>query len=397
MTPHASIRPALSRRSLLSLGAALSVTLMGGPQAFADPVQARRKLVVVVCRGAMDGLSVAPPRNDPDYAGLRGSITISPDDALRLDADFGLHPKLRTLHALAQSGQARIAPAVAIPQRIRSHFEAQDLLETGGGSLHDATTGWLNRALSATGPRRPIRALSIGPQAPMILAGTTPAESWSPGGHTDAVTTRLAATLQQLYGPHPELAAALAAGLATEAETQALHASGRGPQHIAETAGKLLSAPDGPSIAVLSLAGFDTHAAQGAVEGQLAVRLNDLDQTLAGLQIGLGDEWGNTMIIAATEFGRTARINGTGGTDHGTASTLILAGGAVKPGRIVGDWPTLASAKLFEARDLAPTLDIRSVFKGILADHLGIERTALDRTVFPASHDAPPISNLVRL
>lgn len=397
MIPHSSARAALSRRGILCIGAGLSLTLMGGAAAFTDQDHAGRKLVVIVCRGAMDGLSAAPPVGDPNYPALRGGIVIPAEDVLPLDGYFGLHPKLAALHALAQAGQARIAPAVAIPQRVRSHFEAQDLLENGGDRLYDATTGWLNRTLAALGGERAIKALSIGPQAPMILSGPVPVGSWSPGGHLNGGTARLAAALQELYGPHPALGAALAAGLATEAQAEALRGDkANGARGFAETAGKLLSAPDGPSIAVLSLTGFDTHAGQGASEGLLATRLGVLDQTVAGLQDGLGAAWGQTVVIAATEFGRTARVNGTGGTDHGTASTLILAGGALKPGGLIGDWPTLAPGKLFEGRDLAPTLDIRSVFKGVLAGHLGVERRTLDGLVFPDSREASPVADLVR-
>ena len=406
MIPHPSVSTRLSRRGLLCLGAGLSLTLMGGTfmgsmGALADPVQAERKLVVIVCRGAMDGLSVAPPLGDPDYAALRGPIAIPGEDALPLDGYFALHPKLTVLHALAQSGQARIAPAVAIPQRIRSHFEAQDLLETGGDRLHDATTGWLNRTLAALGGRRAIKALSVGPQAPLILSGPVQAGSWSPGGQVDGGTARIAAALQDLYRDDPQLASALAVGLATEAQADAIAASLGGnkaaadARGFAETAGKFLAAPDGPSIAVLSLTGFDTHAGQGASDGLLANRLAVLDQTVAGLRSGLGERWGQAVVIAATEFGRTARVNGTGGTAHGPASTLLLAGGALKPGGLVGDWPTLAPSKLFEGRDLAPTLDIRGVFKGVLADHLGVDRAALDGAIFPGSRDASPVRNLV--
>ena len=399
MTPHASVRAALSRRNLLRFGAGLSLTFLGGGAALADPALAGRKLVVVICRGAMDGLSVAPPLGDADYEGLREGIAIPAEAALPLDGDFALHPKLATLHALIRAGQARIAPAVALPQRVRSHFDAQDLLESGGDRLHDATTGWLNRTLTALGGDRAARGqavhgLSIGPGAPMILSGPAPVASWSPGGHVDGATARLAAALQDLYGPDPALGTALAAGLATEAQARALHAAA-GPHGFAETAGRFLAAPQGPSVAVLSLTGFDTHAGQGASDGLLAGRLAALDQTVAGLRDGLGPDWARSVVLVATEFGRTARVNGTGGTDHGTASALILAGGALKPGGLVGDWPTLAPGKLFEGRDLAPTLDIRRVFKGVLADHLGVERRALDGAVFPGSRDVPPLPGLV--
>ena len=396
-TPHPSSRVALTRRGLLgATGCAL--TLMGGTSAFADPAYARRKLVIIVCRGAMDGLSVSPPIGDGDYAGLRGAIAIAPDKALPVDGHFGLHPSLVVTHGLLQGGQARIAPAVAIPQRIRSHFEAQDLLETGGEKLYASTTGWLNRTLAAVGVRRPVQGLAIGAQEPLIIQGPVQAQSWSPGGRLTSRTTRVATALQELYRSDPVLGSALASGLATEAQAEDLGGAavkGGDARAFAATAGRFLAAPEGPSIAVMSLDGFDTHANQGADKGLLANRLAVLDGAVDGLRAGLGDHWRDTVVVVATEFGRTARVNGTGGTDHGTASTLILAGGALKGGGIVGDWPTLASAKLFEDRDLAPTLDIRSVFKGVLADHLGVDRRDLDAKVFPASREAAPTPGLI--
>ncbi|MEO6339402.1 MAG: DUF1501 domain-containing protein [Caulobacteraceae bacterium] len=405
-------QPVLTRRS--ALGAGLAASFLGHGAFAASPDLARRKLVVIIARGAMDGLSATPPIGDPDYVRLRGEIAIPADAALKLDTTFALHPKLEHLHGLTKVGQARIAPAVAIPQRIRSHFEAQDLLESGGAQLYGVTTGWLNRTLTVATSQK---ALSVGAQTPLILRGPAQAQSWSPGGKAPGATDRIVAQLQDLYRNDPLLGPAFASGLETEAMASGLMgdggtmgaapAMGANPQGqgrqaqavnaaaFAETAGKFLVQPGGPSIAVLSLDGFDTHARQGAVDGQLATRLRLMDQVIAGLQTGLGSAWKDTVIVVATEFGRTARINGTQGTDHGTASTLFLAGGSIKPGGIVGDWPTLQEAKLFENRDLAPTLDIRSVFKGVLADHLGVDGRALDTQVFPNSADAKPLRGLV--
>jgi len=388
----------LSRRGLLTAGAGLSFTLIAAPALAASAV-GQSKLVVIVCRGAMDGLSAAPPIGDPDYLSLRGPIAIPADHTLKLDGHFGLHPRLITVAALAAAGEARIAPAVAIPQRIRSHFEAQDLLENGGEQLYGAASGWLNRALVAITADRRVTAISIGAQAPLILRGPAPVRSWSPGGRSTPDLARVAAALQDLYQSDAILGSALALGLQTEATAEGFNSGQtlqeRDARGLAVTAARFLAADGGPSIAVLSLDGFDTHAAQGAVNGQLANRLGALDQTIAGLKDGLGSAWGKTVVIAATEFGRTAHVNGTGGTDHGTASTMILAGGALKPGGIIGDWPTLQPARLFEDRDLAPTLDVRQVFKGVLRDHLGVEPAALETRVFPDSRTAPPLDNLV--
>ncbi len=390
-----------SRRTVLSsaLAAGVGATFLGVAHGAGAADLASRKLVVIIQRGACDGLSLAPPIGDPDYHSLRGDIAIPNEKALAIDSQFGLHPKLVKLHELVLSGQARIAPAVAIPQRIRSHFEAQDLLETGGAQLYASTTGWLNRTLQAALPGRPIAALSIGAQEPLILRGPVQAQSWSPGGRLNDQTNRVANTLMDLYAGDPLLGPALATGLQTEAEADVINGgkplNGADVQAFANTAAKFLIAPGGPSIAVLSLDGFDTHANQGAENGQLAARLSLVDNVIAGLQTGLGDQWRNTVVVMATEFGRTARINGTRGTDHGTASCMVLAGGALKPGGIVGDWPTLQPARLFENRDLAPTLDVRAVFKGVLIDHLGIDRRRLETTVFPNSSAAQPVTGLV--
>jgi len=393
--------PLPSRRTVFTAAAAAGVgaSFLGLGRPAAAGAFAGRKLVVIIQRGACDGLSLAPPIGDPDYHGLRGDIAISSDKALAIDSQFGLHPKLVKLHDLVMSGQARIAPAVALPQRIRSHFEAQDLLETGGAQLYQSTTGWLNRTLQAVQPGQTLTALSIGAQEPLILRGPAQAQSWSPGGRLNDQTNRVANALMDLYAGDPLLGPALASGLQTEAEADAINGgkplNGADIQAFANTAAKFLVAPGGPSIAVLSLDGFDTHANQGAETGQLAGRLSLVDNVIAGLQTGLGEPWKDTVVVMATEFGRTARVNGTHGTDHGTASCLVLAGGALKAGGIIGDWPTLQQARLFENRDLAPTLDLRAVFKGVLIDHLGLDRRRIETAVFPNSREAQPVTGLV--
>lgn len=403
----------LNRRSLLGLGAGLGigVTFLGG-QAFAasEGDLAKKKLVVVICRGGMDGLSVSPPVGDRDYAGLRGSIAFKPEEALKLDGVFGLHPELSTVHALAMKGQARIAPAIASPDRARSHFEAQDVLETGAAGVYGADTGWLNRTLEVLAPIRPVEGLSVGTTAPLILRGKVQAASWSPGKGVDE-SARLPALLQDLYKSDPLLGPAFASGLETEAMAQqamtAMAATStmnidtadgqkrRGDEtarKLGSTLGGFMIQPDGPQIAAISLDGFDTHAGQ---PGQIATRLSYLDAVLDGLHMGLGAEWQNTVVMAVTEFGRTARVNGTGGTDHGTASTGLILGGALKPGGIVGDWPGLAQNALFENRDTAPTLDMRALFKGVLTEHMGVDRALLETKVFPDSKTAKPLIGLV--
>jgi uncharacterized protein (DUF1501 family) len=434
----------LNRRAALAAmgGLGISITFLGR-QAFAasEGELAKRKLVVFVCRGAMDGLSVSPPIGDANYAGLRGDIAIAgfgqPNGALKLDGTFGLHPRLEAVYALAQRGEARIAPAIATPDRARSHFEAQDVLESGLPAT-EATSGWLNRAMQALGGTRHVTAMSVGPQAPLILRGPIEAASWSPGGYK-ASDQRLPGILTDLYAHDPLLSQALASGIETAAmaavatapDPQSMGAAQlaamaapaqqqpadamtqAGPQSVQRyaaqvnqaaadaarklgvTLAKFMTEANGPQIAAVSVDGFDTHANQGGADGQLATRLRGLDAALDGLSSGLGPEWKNTVVVVATEFGRTARINGTKGTDHGTASTALVLGGGLKHGGIIGDWPTLQQAKLFENRDTAPTVDMRALFKGVLAEQLGVDRRALDTTVFPDSGQVAPLTGIV--
>jgi len=422
----------INRRSLLGLGASLGISVnFLGTQAFAatEGDLARKKLVVVICRGGMDGLSVSPPVGDAHYANLRGSIAMRPDQVLKLDDTFGLHPELTSVHTLALKGEARIAPAIASPDRARSHFEAQDVLETGAAHVYGTETGWLNRTLEALAPVRKVEGLSVGSTAPLILRGKVQAASWSPGKGVDE-TARLPTLLQDLYKADPMLGPAFARGLETEtmaqtamtalsatpamnvaaASTPAMkgqsgpaspvaandrqnRAGSEAARKLGATLGGFMIQAGGPQIAAISLDGFDTHAGQ---PGQIATRLSYMDAALDGLHDGLGGEWKNTVVIAVTEFGRTARVNGTGGTDHGTASTGLILGGALKKGGgIVGDWPGLADNALFENRDTAPTVDMRGLFKGVLADHIGVDRAILESKVFPDSAAVRPVTGLV--
>lgn len=390
----------MNRRLLLG-GLTAGIGLAFAGQAGAQTTGGRRKLVVIIARGAMDGLSVTVPYADPDYRALRGSLAIAepvqPNGALPLSEGFGLHPALTTLHEMYRAGQMRFAPAVAIPVRVRSHFDAQDVLENGGEGLRAQSDGWLNRALLASGGAGALKGLSIGAQTPLILRGSAETSSWAPGGRVRG-EDRIASLLQDLYVTDPMLGTNLARGLETEALAMTMQ-DGTAPVRRNDVAGmgqavaRLMTGEAGADVVALSVDGWDTHARQLA---QMQTRLEGLDALISGLRTGLGEEWTRTILIVATEFGRTARTNGTQGTDHGTASSLLLAGGAMKAGGSIGDWPTLAANRLFEDRDLAPTLDVRSVFKGVLRDHLGVDRAALDSTVFPGSADeAPTLTGLV--
>jgi uncharacterized protein (DUF1501 family) len=405
----------VSRRGLLATAAGFGLTLqlLAVPAMAADGALNKKKVIVVICRGGMDGLSVSPPIGDSEYRGLRGGLALDAT-ALPLDATFALHPQLTAVHALAKAGEARIVPAVATPDRARSHFEAQDVLETGAAGVYSTTSGWLNRTVETLSAHRKVDAISIGATAPLLLRGKVQTASWSPGRGVDA-EARLPTLLQDLYRNDDLLGPALARGLATETMAKdatagldggqaAMTAGGGGKggggaqqgREAAKTLGQSLARfmrePGGPTVAAISLDGFDSHANQA---GLLNQRLAYLDAVLDGVHQGLGPEWKNTVVLVATEFGRTARANGTGGTDHGTGSTALILGGALKPGGIVGDWPTLKQNALFENRDVAPTLDMRGLFKGVLAEHMAVDRAALDSTIFPSSAAVKPVLGLV--
>ncbi|HEV7227603.1 DUF1501 domain-containing protein [Brevundimonas sp.] len=383
----------LHRRRLLS--GALGLSLIGAGRVKAAAAGARPKLILLIARGALDGLSLTVPWADPNHIPLRRDLAVpapgQDGGALDLIEGFGLHPSMPGVHALFRAGQVRFAPAVAIPARIRSHFDAQDVLESGAETVRGQTDGWLNRALAASGGVA-LTGLAVGAQTPLVLRGAAPVSGWAPGREIEG-GDRIAAQLMDLYAGDPLLGPNLARGL----ETNAMAESGRiGRNDVAAlglAVARLMTGEQGADVVAVSVDGWDTHARQAP---QMTQRLAGLDGLIGGLKDGLGEEWSRTVMILATEFGRTARVNGTNGTDHGTASSLLLMGGAIRAGGLIGDWPTLAEARLYEGRDLAPTLDVRAVFKGVLRDHIAVDRAALDTTVFPgATGEARPIDGLV--
>jgi len=305
----------MNRRLLLG-GSMAGIGLAFAGQAGAQARGPRPKLVVVVARGAMDGLSVTVPYGDPNYAALRGGLAV--EGALEMRDGFGLHPSLPGLKTMYDAGQLRFAPAAAIPVRVRSHFDAQDVLENGGEGLREQNDGWLNRALAAAGGGGGLKGLSVGAQTPLILRGAAETSSWAPGGQVKG-EDRIAALLQDLYVDDPLLQGNLARGLETEAMAMA---AGDGStlrrndvNGLGQAVARLMTGDNGADVIALSVDGWDTHARQN---GQLQTRLTGLDQVIGGLHDGLGEQWANTVVVVATEFGRTARANGTQGTDHGT-------------------------------------------------------------------------------
>jgi uncharacterized protein (DUF1501 family) len=395
-----------SRRALL-LGGASFAAWAYLPK-FARAADGRDpRLIVVILRGALDGLATVAPVGDPDYAGLHGSIALTSDGphaAVMLDSFFALHPSMPEFARMYKDKQAAIVHAVSTPYRDRSHFDGQDVLESGFAGPGRVQSGWLNRALEAL-PKgeRVMSGLAVGPTTPLVLRGVAPTVGWSPVALPQA-DDDTAMRLVELYSHRdPALGTALSQGLQLEkaalGDDMKPKPGAGGPaaamRQVARGAARLMAADDGPRISALAFDGWDTHANEGGPVGRLALLLSGLDGALAEFQSGLGERWRDTAVVVATEFGRTARINGTEGTDHGTGTIALLAGGAINGGRVISDWPTLKPASLYEGRDLAPTTDLRAVIKGVLADHLGISEAALARTVFPDSAAARPMTGLV--
>ena len=398
--PHLT-RPLLTRRHTL-LGLASAFTLGRAALALADAAIEQR-FVVIILRGALDGLAAVVPYGDAALAGLRGPM-LQPapgEDGGMLDLGgfYGLHPALSGLHTLYRSGEALAVHSVAGPYRLRSHFEAQDCLECGAD--HRMTSGWLNRAVAAL-PRSPARgeapreAMAVGVSLPLLLRGPAAVASWAPHGAAP-LDADLYARIAALNDGDPVLGPAIAEGLRERGFGDGVVSGGEtGPNRyafpaLAKAAGEMLRAPDGPRIAALEIGGWDTHAGQVP---RLAGVLRQFDAGIAALRAALGDEWRRTVVLAMTEFGRTVRPNGTGGTDHGTGTVAFVLGGAAAGGRVIADWPGLGPGSLLEDRDLQPTADLRAITKGLLADHLGLTNPALAAT-FPDSDAAQPMRGLV--
>jgi uncharacterized protein (DUF1501 family) len=378
------------------------------------------RLLVIVLRGALDGLGAVAPVGDPDWVSLRGDRALVLDGktpALPLDTFFALNPAMPNLHRLYKAQQASIVHATATPYRERSHFDGQDVLESGIARPGATDSGWLNRALVALASDgqvdlRGSRALGVGAVTPLVVRGRAPVMSWVPQRLLPASEDTQARLLDLYQHTDPRLAVALEARmrLAALGRTGVLDQSG--PENVelappgmarlrayiadaAGTAARFLARADGPRVGAAGFVGWDTHINEGAASGQLANLLGALDGALAAIETNMGDAWRETVVAIITEFGRTARINGTDGTDHGTGTVAFLAGGALRGGRMVADWPGLKPAQLHEGRDLKPTTDLRSVLKGLLRDHLRVEESVLSTTVFPDSADAAPTAGLV--
>jgi uncharacterized protein (DUF1501 family) len=400
-----------SRRELLVSSGTLFAWAYMPKLAFAEGRDPR--FLTIVLRGALDGLATVAPVGDPDWLALRGdnALTLqSKTPALKLNDFFALNPAMPNLYRMYQANEAIIVHASATSYRERSHFDGQDVLESGLAKPGPSESGWLNRALAGLAPGgavnpRGSKAFAVGPVTPHVVRGTAPVLSWSPQRSLQASDDTMMRLLDLYRHSDQKFANALeehgrlmamenAGGMANNQNAQ----PGQVRAYFAEVAGtaaKFLAQPDGPRVGALALDGWDTHFNEGIAQGRLSQLLGSLDAALAAVEANMGAAWHDTVVALVTEFGRTARINGTEGTDHGTATVALLVGGALKGGRVIADWPGLKTASLYENRDLKPTTDLRAVLKGVLKDHLRADDRALAQNVFPGSDSTKPMAGLV--
>ncbi len=400
----------ISRRTALKLlagGSATAVMANGLRLAVAD-APTERRFVLVILRGGLDGLASVPAYADPDYHAQRGSLAFDDPDAaegaLDLDGFFGLHPSLSALHGMFRAGELLVVHAVATPYRSRSHFDGQNLLENGTARVNGATDGWLNRALGLMSSERQL-GLAIGQSVPLVLRGPTPVGSWSPvqalPAAGDDFLSRLATLYRDdlLFGPALTEAIRLqemSDEIIGKQDTRRSRQDAKALTGVAESLARFLADPNGPRVAVLEAGGWDTHANQGLLTGRLAGRLAGLGEGLAVFKEASGSIWRDTVVAVVTEFGRTVAVNGTGGTDHGTAGAVFLLGGAVAGGRVIANWPGLSGDRLYGGRDLAPTTDLHAVWKSVLAWHLELPRDGIERIVFPGSAGVSALPDLIK-
>lgn len=368
-----------NRRSLLAGSLALGAATLTLPRmAFAQGAGSKN-LLFVMLRGAADGLAMVAPIGDPAFAAVRGSTLADYEGARRADSMFAIHPAFESVGTAFGAGEALFVHAAATSYRERSHFDGQNMLETGAATPYAKADGWLNRLVAMMGNPAP-RALAIAPTMPLALRGAAPASSYAPSSlpqASDAFMDRVGLLYQ---------GDALLGQLWNQAlETQAMAAGDglrnlRDAQKAGTLAASLMREADGARISMIELGGWDTHANQ---RGAFARNARQLDALLGAYREGMGPAWSDTLVLVVTEFGRTVRFNGTQGSDHGTGSAALLMGGAVKGGRIVADWPGLGESDLYQGRDLRPTVALESVMAGAIAEHMRLDPGATLMQLFP--------------
>jgi uncharacterized protein (DUF1501 family) len=401
-----------SRRIFLKSGAAAMLSLGFAPGFLARAAAAaggRKKLLIAIFqRGAMDGLNMLVPFGDAEYYRLRPSIGIAQPgrdgSAVDLDGFFGFHPRLAPLKRLWESGQLAAIHACGSPDSTRSHFDAQDYMESATPGVKSTRDGWLNRYLQATSSTSPLQGVAVARQTPRSMQGRAATLAFA-GVDEFAVRDAMGSgrAIQDRYARTADALLSASAREAFEAMSTLQKATaggytpangadyprspfGRSLQEIA----RIARADVGLEVAFAESTGWDTHVNQGAGDGQLAGRLDDLARGIDALVRDLGDRMADTVILTMSEFGRAAAQNGNGGTDHGHGNAMLVIGGAVKGGHVYGRWPGLRAENRYEARDLAVTTDFRDVFAEVATAHLGAPATAL-RTILPGYINNKPL------
>jgi uncharacterized protein (DUF1501 family) len=378
--------------------------LLGGAAAsplatlsFAASTKTDQRFVMVILRGGMDGLYAVPAVGDPDFTAARGALSQYAEPVLPLDSTFAMHPNLPQLHGLFQRGEMGVVHAVGLGYRDRSHFDAQQVLESGSSRPYELNTGWLGRALGA----QHSKGLALNTTVPLVLRGAGTIDTWAPSKLPDP-SVDLVNRMERMYSADIALSTALSRAKALHFDS-AMSAEMNPDKNadktnagannagnfvtLATRAAEFLSQTNGPQAAVLELGGWDSHANQAAPTGATLNNLRQLDKGLAALREGLlpSGTWQNTVVVVVSEFGREVAMNGTQGTDHGTGGVAFVLGGKVNGGRVWGQWPGLSKKDRFEGRDLRITTDIRSVLKGVLSDHMAVSARSLNADVFPGS------------
>jgi uncharacterized protein (DUF1501 family) len=398
----------MRRRDLLK-AAGIGLFPIGSGARAADADGGPKRLIVILLRGAVDGLNVVVPYAEEAYHRERRSIAIAPpgrpDGALALDQRFALHPALASLMPLWTERSLAFIHAAGSPDPTRSHFDAQLYIENGTPGQSTIRDGWMNRLLLALpGPRGPTDAISIGPTLPHILAGKAPVATLplGPNGAKPLPIDQpeIGSAFDRLYSSNDSLGESYRQGRAARAQlignlaTERQIADNGAPPPAgfpgqAARLARLIRRDAGVRLAVIGLGGWDTHVNQGNHRGQLADRLRPLGEGLAALARGSGDAWRDTIVVVLSEFGRTFRENGNGGTDHGHGNVIWVLGGSVKGGRVYGDWPGLTPTQLYQRRDLAVTTDFRTALAVILERHMRLADRQLD-AVLPGAPPVPP-------
>jgi uncharacterized protein (DUF1501 family) len=382
----------ISRRRLLQQTAGTAGWLLAARGLALARAATDRRFVFVIQRGAADALDTVVPYADPAYARLRGALAIDATASAKLDSTFALHPSLVEVHKLYAAQQALFVHAVASPYRDRSHFDAQNVLESGGTAPYMVKDGWLNRLIPML-PRHggTSEAVAIAPTIPLALRGSAEVTTAAPSALRPPPDDLLQ-RVQQLYAQDAQLHALWTTAMDTRGMSGP--PARQNPTELGQLAARFLAHPQGPRIAMLETNGWDTHSAQAP---RLASALKALDTLIGALRDGLGNAWADTVVLVATEFGRTVAANGTGGTDHGTASVAMLLGGAVQGARVLGDWPGLGAGALYQGRDLQPTTDLQTLVAAAAGECFGLEPAKVAHALFPQLGAAKPLPQLLRI